>query len=323
MPPTGGIVNTAPPSSPLSPPPQKSDFASVVAEVMQAASTAPAAPTPALSLPAARNQPTHTTERQWSTSRIDLAQKIWGLGFCRPGGPDFTHQQLQHFASLATGGNLLDANADLGGALQVAVENFPVAASGLVANATLLSSARAQLAKSGAQIVPLRQPQPAEVELPAQEHDYIFLRDGLWAAQGKPRLLTHYCHSLTDTGQMLLIDIMPPDGTEDSALRAWLDKHGITNQLWSAATIEKFIRTQPDMECAQQADLTAAYIDLITQGWRNFLPNLVAQKSTKDFQHLVLAEVVYWAELVGYLASGQLTYRRLHFRRKPPVESKT
>jgi ubiquinone/menaquinone biosynthesis C-methylase UbiE len=299
-------------------------FSEVVAEVIEAANaTAAAEGGDAANLPQLDEMELmDSVEQVWTPTRIELVQKIWGPGFCRPGGTDFTIQQVKNFSPLTEGMNFMDANAGLGGALMAVAESFPLAIQGMEANEAIFRQGRALLAKAGTQVIPMRFANPEELEMPKEALDCIYARDLLVGVGGKARLLQQFCQGLRERGQMLLVDLMMPDEVDPKPVRRWLAQQSISSVPWTASHFEKSIRSNPDMECRAQDDITDAYIEQIVNGWRAYLQTLLVARPSKKFLQIVLKEVVYWAELVELMQSGKLRYMRLYARRKPQAETK-
>lgn len=258
----------------------------------------------------------------WSEARLNLAQKIWGAGFCRPGGTEYTKQQIKYFSPLSEGMQFLDANAGLGGTLLTLADGYPLSLQGMEALEIIHRTGRGHLARMGQQVIPLRLYNPELIELPKENFDCIYARDLLSGVGNKTRLLQQFCLALKERGQLLVVDLMLAENSDARAVRRWMAQQSISSVPLSAADCEKAIRAQADMEWRGQEDITDSYIREIISGWGHYLRELSHNKPGKKFLDMVLREVVYWAELVELLQKGQLRYIRAQARCKPAAERK-
>ncbi len=260
----------------------------------------------------------------WATTRIEMAQAIWGEGFCTPGGVDFALSLAKYFSPLVKGMNFLDVNANLGGNLNWIATKYELNAQGCESHQALQRSSKEYLAKSGAGGINIRFCDENKIEIAKDAFDCILAREYLFQKTDKKYFIDQICDGLKERGQLIITDLVrlkPGDPSKD--LKNWMELALIPVHLSDVQTTVGYLKSRGDMEIRAVDDISSRYRQEIVNGWKRYLDTVVHDVPDESYLPWMLREVKIWAGLVQMLQSGEIGLCRIYGRRKPAMERKT
>lgn len=259
----------------------------------------------------------------WAGTRIDIAQEIWGDGFCSPGGLDFTLSLAKHFSPLVSGMSFADMNANLGGAMTAIGKKYNLTVHGYESYEPLLRAGQDYLKRADALNMPLKHYHPDKVILPKDAYDCVLIREFLFQVEHQEAFLNKVCDSLKDRGQLLITDfVREKDGAPSGRFNEWVDMESRTPYVLSLDGTLDMLKKRNDMEVRAADNISKKYIKEITVGWKKYLDKIVEDLPDPSYLPWLLREVTLWAKRIEILQSGEVALYRIYARRKPAMERK-
>lgn len=251
--------------------------------------------------------------RPWQTTRVLLAQMLWGEGFSLPGGPEEACKLAKPFA-LDPAMTVMELGAGLGGGARAIVEQFGVWVSGYepdreLAEAGMQLSTQAGLGKK-AEIGLCR---PDEFEIRAGTIDCVLCRELLHKLRDKDRLLRTLEQALKANGQLVLTDFMLTDSARagSPAVAAWLQASGNGHGLWTLDQYTMALGAQK-MEVRVTEDCTAAYRAMVLNAWASLTANITGATLAPELSQCLVDELERWMRLVAAIDSGDVKLVRIY-----------
>ncbi len=259
----------------------------------------------------------------WAESRIDIAQEIWGDGFCSPGGMDFTLALAKHFSPLVAGMSFVDLNANLGGSMVAIGKKYNLSVHGFESYDPLMRAGKDYLTRSESLSMPLTLYKPENFDLPKDGYDCALIREFLFQVEDKEYFLNKVCDGLKDRGQLLITDfVRAEDGAPSGRFNEWVDMESRTPYVLSLDGTLDVLKKRGDMEVRAADDISKKYIKEITVGWKKYLDRIVDDLPDPSYLPWLLREVTLWAKRIEMLQSGEVALYRIYARRKPAMERK-
>jgi 2-polyprenyl-3-methyl-5-hydroxy-6-metoxy-1,4-benzoquinol methylase len=251
----------------------------------------------------------------WSDERVDVAQLVWGPGFCGPGGPEQVIA-LSKLLTLTPEMSMMDLAAGLGGPARALAEHFGVWVTGYEMSETLVNagndlSTRAGMSKKAAlTLLDIASDKPFD-----RRYDRALGNSFLSQVKDKPAIIAKIDEALKPEGLLLILDYVLNDGEtiDDIAVANWLAKESKPLHLVDRSALSKMFEPS-SWTVRVDDDLTPQYIALVTEAWRG-ADKIVAQLMSKPEQAplapLVLKEAEFWMRRVNLFKSGKLQMRRI------------
>lgn len=251
----------------------------------------------------------------WDKSRVDVAQYIWGPGYCGPGGPEHIIA-MSKLLALNAELSMADIGAGLGGPARTLAEEFGVWMTGYEQSETLVKAGNELSTMAGmAKKAPLQHFEPGPNFKFERRYDRAFLKESLHMIEDKSDLLAKLEDAIKPDGLVLIIDYVLGDeavvGTAD--YRAWRagEPHKVymvTQQELAGAV------TKSGLALRVNEDQSQSQIELITRAWKGVDQVAARLMENPDERHLVktlLHEAELWARRVAMLQSGKLKLVRM------------
>ena len=251
----------------------------------------------------------------WDQNRIDVAQLIWGRGFCGPGGPEHI-VAISKLLTLTPEMSMMHLGAGLGGPARTLAEHFGVWVTGyetsasLVAAGSELSAIAGMAKKAPLTFLDLDEPKPFE-----RKFDRVLIDSFLSLIEDKQDLLVRVEDSLKKDGLTLITDyFLAGDETLDNpAFQNWSDREPRKLTLVRVEELRDIL-----VRCGYHVrvddDLSTDYVSLIDQTWAGadkVVAELHAQPGQAQLVNVVIKEAELWARRAKLLRQGHITYRRL------------
>lgn len=251
----------------------------------------------------------------WDPSRIDVAQLIWGRGYCGPGGPEYVIA-ISKLLALSPEMSMMHLGAGLGGPARALAEEFGVWVTGFETSEALVKtgmelSTQAGLAKKAAlSYLNLNADKPFD-----RRYDRVFADSFISLATDKLGVLKKVESCLKPEGMVLLTDyfVSSESATQKEQYQEWI-AHEPRRIL--PATHDSFVAqlNQADYLVRVDDDLTHEYVGLIDKAWAGADRVVLALFNEPGQAHLanvLLKEAELWNKRARLLRSGLLSYRRI------------
>lgn len=251
----------------------------------------------------------------WDQNRIDVAQLIWGRGFCGPGGPEHVIA-MNKLLTLTPEMSMMHLGAGLGGPARALAEAFGVWVTGYETSASLVAagselSAMAGMAKKAPMTyLDLSSPQPFE-----RKYDRVMIDSFLSLMADKQDLLARVEESLKPDGLCLITDYFLADDKTltHPAYREWVAGEPRDLTLVRVEELREILQ-RCGYHVRVDDNLSAEYVSLIDQTWNGadkIVSDLIAQPGQNHLVNVVLKEAELWNRRAKLLREGHITYRRL------------
>lgn len=251
----------------------------------------------------------------WDDHRIDIAQLIWGRGYCGPGGPEYIIA-MSKLLAMTPELSMLHLGAGLGGPARTLAEHFGVWVTGLEPSKSLanagnhLSTMAGMTKKAPVQHLDLASENPL-----IRRYDRVLVDGYLAQRPNKAEALTMIDAALKPEGLLLVTDyFLVDDGSvANPDYRDWLQ--GEPRQL-NLVTAPEFVEaaTKAGLGVRVNEDRTEEHIDLIKKAWAGadkVVADLLQQPGQEHLTKIVLKEAELWSKRAKVLTGGQLQFRRI------------
>lgn len=251
----------------------------------------------------------------WDENRIDVAQLIWGRGFCGPGGPEHV-VAISKLLTLTPEMSMMHLGAGLGGPARTLAEAFGVWVTGyetstsLVAAGSELSAMAGMAKKAPLAYLDLSSPQPFD-----RKYDRVMIDSFLSLVEDKEELMARVEESLKADGFCLITDYFLANNQSSGQP---------TFQEWAAGEPRNLtlVRVEELRDILQRCgyhvrvddNLSSEYVSLIDQTWAGadkIVAELMAQPGQSQLVNVVFKEAELWARRAKLLRDGHITYRRI------------
>lgn len=251
----------------------------------------------------------------WSATRIEVAEKIWGVGFCTPGSTEFVPTLVKPLG-LNPAMSVLDIGAGLGGAGRTMAQQYGAWVTGLENNPVLAEAgmARAQKAGLGRQAPVLY----ADLETLVWDKrvDAVFSKEALFTIRNKEGMIDCIEAALKPRGQLLFTDyIIDPETPRGRDFDLWQEREPVEPHPW---TVEQYVAAlqQRNMDMRITEDNTDLHRSNILTAIQSLVDHLETVSMDRDTKIAVVEEVELWARRVAALSAGLRVYR--FYAMKPP-----
>lgn len=251
----------------------------------------------------------------WDDHRIDIAQLIWGRGYCGPGGPEYIIA-MSKLLAMTPELSMLHLGAGLGGPSRTLAEHFGVWVTGLEPSKSLAQAGNHLSTMAGmTKKAPVQQLDLALENPLIRRYDRVLVDGYLAQRPNKADAMTMIDAALKPEGLVLITDyFLADDGSVANAdYRDWLQ--GEPRQL-NLVTAPEFVEatTKAGLGVRVNEDRTEEHIDLIRKAWAGadkIVADLLQQPGQEHLSKIVLKEAELWSKRAKVLTGGQLQFRRI------------
>ncbi len=251
----------------------------------------------------------------WSADRTDVAQLIWGKGFCGPGGPEHV-VSMSKLLALTPEMSIADLGAGLGGPARVLAEHFGVWVTGFETSNYLVTAGNKMSFMSGmARKAELKPLDLASSEPFERRFDRIYGHGFLSKLKALPDMTGKIASALKSDGLVLVTDYFARDKKvlTDPDVINWLagephnpNLHIVDNVLKEFKIHKLMVRVNEPM--------TDQYSKLVTTGWKSanqVVAELMEHEQTARLVPILLKEAEIWARRLKVFSSGKVEVRRI------------
>lgn len=257
----------------------------------------------------------------WDDQTVDIAQYVWGKGFCGPGGPDYIIS-LSKLLALSPEMSMLQIGAGIGGPARVLVDRFGVWITGFEASQVLVEKGRKLSKIAGLEKkAVLEQYDPTDFDGFSRKFDRAISKEALFTIEDKAGMIAKIEDKLKPGGLFLLTEyVIDSDSVigKDS-YKEWAagERHRPYPVL--ADDLLQILKDN-HMQVRVSEDISRQYVDMITQAWAG--ADTVAAKLAKredgaTMIQTLMREAEFWTRRKKMLESGDLKLWRIVANKKP------
>lgn len=279
---------------------------------------------PAKATPLPANEAAAEPEPQPPLTRIDLLQKLWGEGFSLPGGADFA-LRIAGAARISKDAACLDLAPGLGGGMRAVAQATKAKVTGIETDRELAQAAIALSEAAGmSESAPIRPASfdglDAEDFGPAGGYAAVFMREAMFAVEGRHEMLAAIHTALQEDGSLLLTDFVidnSPDRPISQAVAHWRAAEPDGADPWTELEYREALEAK-HYNVERFDDITAKYLPLVKEGLRRFHDCLQNAKLPPETVPILMREGNLWLARSQALESGHLSVVLIHARRTSP-----
>lgn len=268
----------------------------------------PVVPSPAAAIPELSDD----DDAVWPSSRISVAEALWGEGFLFAGGMAET-LRLAKPLGLSEASSLLLIGAGTGGAPRCIAEAFGVWVSGYEANPRLVTLANERSQRAGlGRRAQVELWDAAAPQFPRQYFHHAMVLEALRGAAPEP-LVAAVTRALKPGGQLVLLEAVADRPLEpgDTMVATWtrLDHRPATLPT-ELATTEVLRRLGFDVRIAE--DVSRREMREALDGWRLAVQAMAETRPPPRVVAAVLREAELWLARFRLMRAGKLRLVRWH-----------
>jgi len=253
----------------------------------------------------------------WDAQRIEIAQYVWGEGFCGPGGPDHI-VSMSKLLALSPEMSLLEIGSYLGGPARTLAEKFGAWVTGFEESPRLVDLANQKSLMTGlAKKAEIHVFDPNTLEKFDRKYDRAFAKETFFTIEKKAKLLGLLEEHLKPGGLFLITDFVLASESVVATytFNAWRDCETARRRPYMVTAKELAdMCKKARFTVRVDEDVSKDYIDLVNKAWAGadrVAARIGGQADSEALLRTLLKEAEFWNLRVSMLESGQLQLRRL------------
>jgi len=252
----------------------------------------------------------------WPANRLNVIEKLWGLGYTTPGGADFV-KLLLPMLGLDEKKSLLLLGAGLGGICETIAEDTGVWITGYEPDKELAKMGQESMKRAGLQRkAPIRFDSMEALKLKPKSFDAMMAFDAIHSVKDKKALFMAVSDGLRIDGEMLFISYVLPDTNPPSdKVKIWSRHQSLPPQLWPQEAMLAMLKGC-NLDVRPPDDITQDYRNKVLKAWMDFLSNMKKDELLTIAADLV-SECERWADLITAIDSGGLKVMKYHCIKLP------
>lgn len=258
----------------------------------------------------------------WDSKTIDIAQYIWGKGFCGPGGPEYIIG-LSKLMALSPEMSMIQLGADIGGPMRTLVDRFGVWITGYEHQEALVKagnelSKMQGLAKKA--ILQHYDPHGENFKGFDRKFDRAMAKEALCFIENKQQVIDAIEDKLKPGGLILITDyVLGHDAaTAKDSFKNW--KVGERDNPYPVMADELVdMLKKARMQVRVSEDISIQYVEMINKAWRGadkIAAQLAKQEDGAHMIQILMKEAEYWTRRKKLLEHGDLKLWRLVANKK-------
>ena len=290
-----------------------------IASVFRTKKTKPTAKSGApkkASTPSSAPPPQSTSTAQWPANRLNVIEKLWGLGYTTPGGADFV-KLLLPMLGLDEKKSLLLLGAGLGGICETISEETGVWITGYEPDKELAKMGQASMKRAGLQRkAPIRFDTLEDLTLKPKSFDAMMAFDAIHSVKDKKALFTAISAGLRLDGEMLFISYVLPDTNPPSKkVQIWSRHQCLPTYLWPQEAMVAMLNGC-NLDVRPPDDITQEFRIKVLKAWMDFLSTMKKDELLTIAADLV-GECERWADLITAIDCGEIKVMKYHCIKLP------
>lgn len=246
----------------------------------------------------------------WDRGRIDIAQYVWGPGYCGPGGPEHVIA-ISKLLALSPELSMADIGAGLGGPMRTLADHFGVWITGYEESQALVEAGN-ELSKMAGMTkkAPLVHYIPTAAFAFERHYDRFLAKEAFHLIDDKLGLLASIEEALKPEGLVLITDYVLNDDAAVAAetYRVWREGEPKTPFMKTREEYAEIIG-KAGLSLRVNEDRTKEQLELITQAWKGVDKLIARLKDDEESAHLVdvlVKEAELWSRRVDVMREGQV-----------------
>lgn len=256
----------------------------------------------------------------WDEETIDIAQYIWGKGFCGPGGPEYI-VALSKLLALSPEMSMLQIGAGLGGPARVLADRFGVWITGYEASESLVDKGNKLSKMSGMEKkAALEYYDPENVESFGRKFDRALSKEALFAIQDKNNIIANIEDKLKPGGLFLMTEYVI---SSDAVLGKDRYKEWIVGERMHPYPVlpDELVSMVKGnrLQVRVSEDISMQYVDMINQAWSGadeVAAKLARQDDGTQKIQTLMREAEFWTRRKKLLETGDLKMWRIVANKK-------
>jgi len=257
----------------------------------------------------------------WDSRRMEIAELVWGEGYCGPGGPENVIA-MSKLLTLSPEMSMLVIGAELGGPARTLAQNFGVWISAYEGDADLAKAGMALSERKGlAKKAPVIHYDYTTAKPFERRFDRAFAKESLFHVPDLKSVIKRVEESLKDDGLLLITDYMLADeqAAFDPEVRRWMAREPVRVHMRTPKEVADILG-----ECGfgvrVNEDQTAHYQHLVRQTWKGageFIKALLQRgEEGRPLIDILLREAELWTERGKLFDSGKIHLQRILAHKK-------
>jgi cyclopropane fatty-acyl-phospholipid synthase-like methyltransferase len=259
-------------------------------------------------------------DMSWDEEAINIAQYIWGDGYCGPGGPEYI-VALSKLLALSPEMSMLQIGASLGGPARVLAEEFGVWMTGYEESPVLVEKAQELSKMAGLERkAVIAEYNPEEIEEFERKFDRALAKEALFTIENKEKMVAAIEEKLKPGGLILITDyvISEESVVVKDSYKEWKIGERTTPYPILADDIKAILKKN-NLQVRVSEDISQQYIDMINQAWAGadqVAAKLAKQDDGTKLIQTLMREAEFWARRKKMLESGDLQLLRIVANKK-------
>ncbi len=253
----------------------------------------------------------------WDDRRAEIAQYIWGEGYCGPGGPEHVIS-MSKLLALSPKQSLLEIGSNLGGPARTLAQKFGVWVTGYESSPNLVELANEISHRKGLlKKAEVFHYDPNTVTDFERRYDRALAKESLYQVENKAHLLEVVEAHMKPGALFLITDYVLGDESwvATDEYRQWRDREAERRRPW-LATAEDLVSMLKKVRfnIRVNEDVSDHYVDLINESWKGadrVAEKVAAQEDGEALVQTLLHEAEFWSTRVRLLKEGKLRVRRI------------
>ncbi|WP_262692607.1 SAM-dependent methyltransferase [Kordiimonas aestuarii] len=256
----------------------------------------------------------------WDNATVDIAQYIWGKGFCGPGGPEYI-VSLSKLLALSPEMSMLQIGAGLGGPARVLVDRFGVWITGFEESQTLVDKGRKLSKMAGLEKkAQLEQYDTENFDGFDRKYDRALSKEALYTIEDKNDMIAKIEDKLKPGGLFLMTEYVI---SSDAVLGKDRYKEWVVGErhhpypVLSDDLVEMMKRNRLQVRVSE--DISMQYVDMINKAWAGadeVAAKLAKREDGTMMIQTLMREAEFWTRRKKMLESGDLKLWRIVANKK-------
>mgnify|MGYP001445759368 CR=1 FL=1 len=259
----------------------------------------------------------------WDDARMEIAQLIWGDGYCGPGGPDHIIA-MSKLLAMSPKMSAVVIGAGLGGPARALAQEFGVWITGYEAAEPLAIKGMELSTMAGLQKkAPITHFDPASSETFERTFDRAFSKEASFTVEDKAGLYKNVEHNLKKDGLFLISDYVLSDDSliDNGDVKDWIAQEPLKPHPCSHQTMEQDLK-DAGFVIRVNEDITDMYMNMISQAWAG-ADKVIAKLAedgpdSRNVIDTLLREAEFWTRRTRLMEQGHLKVWRF-LASKPTV----
>lgn len=250
--------------------------------------------------------------KEWSESRLEVCERLWGEGCLTPFNSAFTVDALRLIEVDETK-SMLQLGAAMGGVARAVVDDIGVWVSGYEENEELAEIAKLRSKMAGmSKKAAITRFNPAKTKFKKNSFNVAVAYECLTSMTDKEQLFRAVEESLRLDGHFIMTDFVVPNADPpNEAMVRWINHEKTRPHLWTSRKVYDTLNEMSfDVRIAE--DITDKYRSMVFTGWLNLLSHLTKKELTPELGQALIGECEYWIYRISALDSGGLKVYRYH-----------